>query len=242
MTIAPNPGLRATRLPPRRLPLDAPEGDFVIRPCPRRANPALLAAAVLTLAACAAPVGAPAGAPSPATGGPAIAADTSARRYTASDVQFVQHMLAHHAQALVMTELVPTHTTRDDLRMLARRIDVSQQDEIATMQRWLRTRGADVPSMDAQHAMAGHHAMMPGLLTEAELDRLAAARGAAFDRLFLEFMIRHHEGALIMVTELFAARGSAQEPELFSLASDIDADQRADIMRMRRLLDAMTPS
>lgn len=151
-------------------------------------------------------------------------------------------MLAHHAQALVMTELVPTRTTRDDLRMLAERIDVSQQDEIATMQRWLQARGEDVPSMDAEHAAAGHHAMMPGMLTRAELDRLAASSGAAFNRLFLEFMIRHHEGALVMVSELFAAQGSGQEPELFSLASDIDADQRADIMRMRRLLDAMPPS
>jgi uncharacterized protein (DUF305 family) len=145
--------------------------------------------------------------------------------------------------------------------MLAQRITISQRDEISLMRQWLEKRHAALPSLDrhaappdtsghgtagrdmaghdmAGHDMAGHEAMMPGMLSLAELTRLADAKGAAFDRLFLEGMIRHHEGALAMVSELLATHGAGQEPELFRLVSDIDADQRAEIRRMRSMLGA----
>ncbi len=160
--------------------------------------------------------------------------DTARPRYTAADVRFMQHMIAHHAQALEMTRLVPERTTRRDIQLISERIDVSQRDEMALMQRWLRARGQAVP--DTGHAHGGaEHAGMPGMATPAEMARLAAARGGEFDRLFLQYMIRHHEGALVMVAELFASPGAGQEGEIFSLASDVEADQRSEIARMRTL-------
>lgn len=156
----------------------------------------------------------------------------------------MQGMIAHHAQALAMTSLVPARSGRADLRLLAERIEVSQRDEIALMQRWLHDRGADVPSPDARHMHHGgadgaaQQTLMPGMLTDAEMTELANAQGPAFDRLFLQFMIRHHEGALVMVSELLATSGAAQESEVFRFASDVDADQRAEIARMRALLGA----
>jgi uncharacterized protein (DUF305 family) len=170
----------------------------------------------------------------PATG---VSAD-SARRYTEADVRFMQRMIAHHAQALAMTSLVPTRTSRDDIRLLAGRIEASQQHEIAMMRRWLESRGQEVPSLDAaheHHGTDGHQALMPGMLTGEELAQLAKATGAEFDRLFLQLMTRHHEGALTMVAEFFATPGAGQEAEIFGLASDVDADQRAEIRRMRAL-------
>jgi len=158
------------------------------------------------------------------------------------DVRFMQHMLAHHAQALVMTALVPERSRRDDIRLLAERIDISQRSEIAQMQRLLRERGVAVPSVDSTHAQhapqpaaADVHASMPGMLGAEEIAQLRNARDAEFDRLFLQYMIRHHEGALTMVAEFFATPGAGQGAELFQLASDIDADQRAEIRRMRSL-------
>jgi uncharacterized protein (DUF305 family) len=161
----------------------------------------------------------------------------------------MQHMIAHHAQALAMTSLVRSRTTRDDMRLLAERIDVSQQSEISMMQRWLGERGEDVPNVGAggsHHEMAGHDmsmpamaasgSLMPGMLTPAQMDALARASGPEFDRLFLQGMIRHHEGALVMVADLFATQGAGQESEIFRFASDVDADQRAEIGRMRALL------
>src|SRR5439155_25163446 len=116
------------------------------------------------------------------------------------------------------------------------RITVSQKDEIAFMQRWLTSRGEEVPDPDAQHHMAaGHMTMMPGMLTDAELAQLEKATGTEFDKLFLQYMIRHHQGALTMVATLSATPGSAQEPEIFRFASDVDADQRAEIDRMQTL-------
>ncbi len=151
----------------------------------------------------------------------------------------MRDMMGHHAQALAMTALVPERSRRDDVRLLAQRIETTQRDEIALMQRWLRTRGEAVPSVDPQHAHHGaSHAAMPGMLTSAELTRLAQASGAEFDRLFLQFMIRHHEGALTMVADYFRTPGAGQDAEAFRLASDVDADQRAEIRRMRAVLDA----
>lgn len=160
-------------------------------------------------------------------------------RYTEADVRFMQGMIPHHAQALDMTALVPDRSTRRDLHLLAERIEVSQTDEIAWMERWLLDRGADVPSLDTHHHDGGHPALMPGMLTPEELAELASATGPAFDRLFLQFMIRHHEGALVMVADLFATPGAAQAAEVFRFASDVDAGQTAEIGRMRALLDAM---
>jgi uncharacterized protein (DUF305 family) len=133
-----------------------------------------------------------------------------------------------------MTALLASRTMSDAMRTLARRIEVSQADEITMMQRWLEARGQEVPGSHAHH-MAGA-TLMPGMLTQAEMDRLAAATGAEFDRLFLEGMIKHHEGALVMVKELFATPGAGQESEIFAFASDVDADQRMEIDRMRGML------
>jgi uncharacterized protein (DUF305 family) len=138
-------------------------------------------------------------------------------------------MIPHHAQALTMTDLVPDRTENEAIHRLARRIEVSQKDEIAVMERWLERRGETIPE--------GHHhgPLMPGMLTGEELSGLADATGDEFDRLFLEFMIRHHEGALVMVADLFSS-GGGQEAEIFQFASHVDADQRAEIARMRAML------
>jgi uncharacterized protein (DUF305 family) len=173
--------------------------------------------------------------------------DSARHGYTAADVRFMHLMVAHHAQALAMTKLIPGHTSRDDMRLLGERIDVSQKGEIAMMQRWLRERGEMVPDASssdmhrdmAGHDMAGHDMLMPGMLTAAQMDALAKASGADFDRLFLQGMIQHHEGALVMVAQLFASQGAGQEPEIFRFASDVDNDQRIEIARMRAMLGAM---
>jgi len=170
------------------------------------------------------------------------AADRSRIRYTAADVRFMQGMIGHHAQALEMTALVPSRTSRDALKLLAQRIDVSQRDEIAMMRAWLEARGQPVPDPHAhQHGAAAASppastTLMPGMLTAGEMTRLAAASGPAFDRFFLESMIKHHDGALVMVKALFATPGAGQEPEMFAFASDVDADQRMEIDRMSAML------
>ena len=174
-----------------------------------------------------------------APGAPAAAQATSAQRHVEADIRFMQGMIGHHAQALDMAALVPTRTDRPEMRMLAERIEVSQKDEIAFMRRWLTDRGAEAPVPDPGHAHHGH--LMPGMLTPGEMARLGQARGTAFDRLFLEGMIRHHQGAIVMVKELFDA-GGAQESELFRFASDVDTDQRAEIARMRALLASLPPN
>jgi uncharacterized protein (DUF305 family) len=162
------------------------------------------------------------------------AADLSHVEYTAADVRFMQGMIGHHQQAIEMTALLSSRTARDDMRKLALRIEVSQADEIKMMQRWLEVRGQPVPD---PHAMHVHGAtLMPGMLTAEEMARLAAAKGAEFDRLFLEGMIKHHGGALTMVQELFSTPGAGQESEIFAFASDVDADQRMEIDRMDAML------
>lgn len=153
--------------------------------------------------------------------------------HTAADVAFVQNMIPHHEQALVMTAMVADRTKSPDLPQLAGRMDVSQRDEITQLEGWLEARGEELPGAHQHHA--GHDATMPGMLDESELATLRAARGPAFDRLFLQFMIRHHEGALIMVGNLLGGDGG-QEPAIFQLAQHIDADQRVEIARMRALL------
>src|SRR5436190_4455100 len=167
----------------------------------------------------------------------AAAADLSHVRHTDADVQFMQGMISHHAQAVEMVALIPSRTSREDMRLLGHRIDVSQADEIKMMQHWLQVRGKDVPNEHAHHM---HDAkLMPGMLTPGEMERLAASTGDEFDRLFLEGMIKHHGGALTMVEQLFGTPGAGQEVEIFSFASDVDADQRMEIERMGAMLNGI---
>ena len=165
------------------------------------------------------------------------AANLSGVSHTAADVRFMQRMMRHHAQALEMTALVALRTAREDLRLLAERIEVSQADEIKTMREWLEARSAQVP--DAHAHPGATEASMPGMLTAREMSRLADARAAAFDSMFLELMIKHHEGALLMVTELFASPGAGQESDIFAFATDVMADQQMEIARMRRMIGAL---
>jgi uncharacterized protein (DUF305 family) len=160
-----------------------------------------------------------------------IAELESATAHTDADVSFVQNMIPHHGQALVMTAFVPQRSQSRDLALLAKRIEVAQRDEIGQMETWLETRGEKTGHDHDDH----DHSLMPGMLTEKQLARLQHARGNKFDRLFLRSMIAHHQGALLMVGELFAA-GGGQEPTVFQLAQHIDADQRVEIARMRSML------
>ena len=162
------------------------------------------------------------------------ATDLSRVKYTPADVRFMQGMIGHHQQALEMTELLKTRTASEDMRKLAHRIELSQSDEIKMMQEWLTRRGQTLPDPHAHHRGG---ALMPGMLTADEMARLGAAKGAEFDRLFLEYMIKHHAGALVMVEELLAQPGGGQESEINAFASDVDADQRMEIDRMRAMLD-----
>jgi uncharacterized protein (DUF305 family) len=164
----------------------------------------------------------------------AQASDLSQVQYTGADIKFMQGMIGHHAQAVEMVALVPTRTSSDDLRKLALRIDVSQKDEMNMMREWLLARSQQIPDPRAHHMMGT--TLMPGMLTPEEMERLAAAKGAEFDRLFLEGMIKHHGGAISMVHDLFATEGAGQTPEIFSYASDVDADQRMEIDRMGAML------
>lgn len=177
-------------------------------------------------------------------GGPVAAQSATSARHTPADVAFMQGMLHHHAQAVAMAALVPSRSTREDLRALAARIDVSQVDEMEAMRQWLRDRGAPV-ALPAQPGAHGAHGsdgpLMPGMLSAHELEALERSSGAEFERRFLAGMIKHHEGALEMVRALFATPGAAEETAIFSFASDVDADQRAEIARMRRLLTALGP-
>ncbi|HEY3113686.1 MAG TPA: DUF305 domain-containing protein [Gemmatimonadaceae bacterium] len=183
----------------------------------------------------------------------ATAAPQQTPHYTAADVRFMQGMIGHHAQALTMTSLIPERTTRKDIRLLGQRIEVSQRDEIRMMQQWLKDRHQEAPAFDAQHEhqAAGHMNMpgmsmsdtlMPGMLTAEQLADLARAHGDEFDRLFLKDMIRHHEGALVMVANLLGTTASGQEPEVFRFASEVDTDQRAEIARMTALLEMLSAS
>lgn len=165
-------------------------------------------------------------------------------RHVAADVRFMQGMIHHHAQAVAMAALVPARTARQDLSMLAQRIDVSQVDEMAMMRQWLRDRNEEVPADAGAHdAHAGHAGMaaplMPGMLSAEEMAALERSSGDDFVRRFLEGMIKHHQGAITMVRALFATPGAAQETATFSFASDVESDQQAEIDRMRKLLAAL---
>lgn len=154
--------------------------------------------------------------------------------YGEADVVFVRDMLHHHAQALVMTALVPDRSTDDDVRLMAERMDISQRDEMDRFEQWLQERGEPVRDPDAPHDA---HAGMPGLLTDAEIAELEAAQGVAFDRLFLAFMTRHHEGAVTMVHDLYDA-GGGLESAIDEIARHVEADQNIEITRMQQMLAA----
>ncbi len=168
----------------------------------------------------------------------AEAADLAGFGYTDGDVKFMQGMIPHHAQALEMTELVEARTQNDDMRQLARRIEISQEDEILMMQEWLRDRDQTVPSIDTHHQPGWMP--MPGMLTPEEMADLEAASGGAFDRLFLQLMIKHHRGALTMVENLLDQAGAAQDSQLFAFTSDVEADQSMEIDRMDGLLAGLS--
>jgi uncharacterized protein (DUF305 family) len=159
---------------------------------------------------------------------------------TDADVKFMQGMIGHHTQAIAMVALLKTRTERNDMKLLGQRIEVSQTDEIRMMKTWLASRGQTVPA-DADYTMmmAMPDMAMPGMLTQKQMDELAAAKGADFDRLFLEDMIQHHEGALTMVRGLMSTAGAGQDSSVFQFASDVEADQSAEINRMRALRATM---
>jgi uncharacterized protein (DUF305 family) len=161
------------------------------------------------------------------------AADLSKVQATDADVKFMSGMIGHHAQALEMVDLLDKNSLSDDMKRMALRIRISQEDEIAMMKDWLKARGKPLPDPHAHHT---HEGMMPGMLSPEQMQKLAAARGKEFDALFLEYMIQHHEGALTMVKELFATPGAAQEGDVFAFASDVDADQAMEISRMGAML------
>lgn len=163
-------------------------------------------------------------------------ASITAPPYNVADVAFFERMIPHHAQALEMAAMVPSRTSNEDIVLLARRIEVSQRDEIGLMQAWLTNRGLGVPAPHASHP--GHDELMPGMLNDDQLAQLSRARGAEFDRLFLELMIYHHQGALTMANELYA-NGGGLEPESDRFARDVIADQSIEISRMQGLLAAM---
>ena len=161
-----------------------------------------------------------------------------------ADVQFMQGMIMHHAQAVEMTALIESHTENKDLRLLGARISRSQSDEIEFMKRWLMARGEPtsmtMPDMNmsgmAGMDMSRHQMLMPGMLTPKQMEALRKAKGAEFDQLFLTGMIQHHGGALIMVKELFDTAGAGQDAELFNFTTDIDSGQRAEIRIMQTML------
>jgi uncharacterized protein (DUF305 family) len=160
-----------------------------------------------------------------------------------ADVRFMQGMIMHHAQAVEMTALIESHTVNKNLRSLGARISSSQSDEIKFMKRWLEARGEPIsPMMQEMHGMdmsmnmSAHSMLMPGMLTEKQMEALKKAKGEEFDRLFLTGMIQHHSGALIMVKDLFDAAGAGQDAELFNFATDVDSGQRAEIRIMQTML------
>ena len=212
------------------------------------------AVAAISAAGCATPTQSsqsPTPATSAASGGGALTPAAQARAdrgrpaYTRADVEFMQGMIGHHAQAVVMAGWAPGHGARSDVLVLAQRIDVAQRDEMAMMARWLRERSETVPDakMMMEHAgmsMPGMEMkMMPGMLTPEQMAQLDKARGPEFDRLFLTFMMQHHQGALTMVEHLLSNNGAAQDPDIYRFATDVNVDQITEIERMKSMLATM---
>jgi len=172
------------------------------------------------------------------------AADKAAAAFAPADVEFMQGMIPHHAQAVVMARWAQTHGARGDVRVLCQRIAIAQTDEIHMMRRWLADRNQDVPdSTSMRHVMKmngmTHEVLMPGMLSDEELHALDQARGSAFDRLFLTGMMRHHQGAIDMVHELFAHGDAGHDETVFRFATDVVADQTAEIHKMQLMLETV---
>jgi uncharacterized protein (DUF305 family) len=162
--------------------------------------------------------------------------------YSDADVDFMSGMIPHHAQAVIMAGWAPSHGARKDVAILCERIVVGQRDEIGLMQTWLQDRGLPVPdATSTRHKMKmnglEHEMLMPGMLSDEEMAALDRARGPEFDRLFLEGMIRHHQGAIDMVDVLFKSYGAAQDETVFKFANDVQADQSIEIDRMTKMLE-----
>jgi uncharacterized protein (DUF305 family) len=175
----------------------------------------------------------------------------NSREFTEADVHFMTGMIAHHAQAVLISRLAPQNGASEQVQTLAARIINAQKGEIKTMQRWLRDRGQPVPKVHIEglnlmiHGMGGHHSShknMRGMLSQDQIEKLADARGAEFDRLFLTYMIDHHKGAVTMVKKLFSTDGAAQDVQAYHLASAIQVDQKTEIARMNRMLDDLAES
>jgi uncharacterized protein (DUF305 family) len=168
----------------------------------------------------------------------------AALKHTAADVHFMSGMIHHHAQAVLIARWAPSHGASAELQRLCERIAVAQTDEIALMQTWLRDKNEPVPEASDAGPMTmkmdgmEHEMLMPGMLSAEDLKQLDASSGAEFDKLFLKFMIRHHEGALTMVEELLASPGAAQDETVFRFQSDVFADQTTEIRVMKQMLAA----
>lgn len=168
-------------------------------------------------------------------------ADSLQLPWTRADAEFMAGMIGHHAQAIAMARLAPGNGASPSVRTLAARIINAQTDEIQLMRQWLSDRGQPVPAADPKgmkHEMGGQSMMMlmPGMLSEAQMLALSQARKRDFDRLFLQYMIQHHQGAVSMVQTLFAADGAGQNQTVFKFASDVNVDQTTEIARMQRML------
>ena len=174
----------------------------------------------------------------------AARADSARHPYTEADIRFMSGMIHHHAQALVMARWAPSHGASAAVQTLAGRIINAQTDDIRLMQTWLRDRNQPVPEPNPRGmtmVMGGmeHEMLMPGMLTPEQMNKLDAARGTEFDRLFLSFMIQHHQGAVAMVKDLFGSYGAGQNETVFKFASDVNVDQTTEIERMQKMLAAV---
>ncbi|HEY4306001.1 MAG TPA: DUF305 domain-containing protein [Gemmatimonadaceae bacterium] len=174
------------------------------------------------------------------------AADRAAAQFSTADVDFMQGMIPHHAQAVIMARWAATHGARDDVQRLCQRIAVAQTDEIHLMRVWLAERKQEVPdSASTKHMMKmggmdmSHDMLMPGMLTDEQMKALDAARGSRFDRLFLTGMIGHHKGAIAMVRELFSHGDSGHDDTVFKFANDVESDQTAELHKMELMLETV---
>jgi uncharacterized protein (DUF305 family) len=220
-----------------------------------RISSVFLLALVLGLSACAGrSTSAPATAPQPqmASGAERARLDSLRYPYTDGDIAFMRGMIQHHAQAVMISRWAPSHGASPAVQRLTARIINAQQDEIALMQKWLEDRNKAAPKVDstgtvtgmpedehAGHEMPGGHGGhegMPGMLTMAQLATLDAARGEEFDTLFLQYMIQHHRGAVLMVRDLLSQNGSGQDETIFKFAADVEVDQSTEIRRMLQML------
>lgn len=185
-----------------------------------------------------------ASAQAPRTGVEQARIDSIRRPYTVPDIEFMSGMIHHHAQAVKMARWCATHDANKSLAIFCRRIDVGQTAEIGLMQTWLKDRNQPVPDpnprgMIMKMGEMEHVMPMPGMLTDAQMAQLDSARGVEFDRLFLTWMIQHHQGAITMVDSLFNTPGAAQDEVVFKFANDVHADQSTEIARMEKMLSAL---